>query len=66
VILLKVTYILISNLRQFLEYKETIPEDYKGIEPDREITSIEFRNVSFSYDGVKMLLTICHLPSARA
>ncbi len=56
--------LLISNLRQFLEYKETIPEDYKGIEPDREITSIEFRNVSFSYDGVKNVIdnlsfTIC-------
>lgn len=48
--------LLISNLRQFLEYKETIPEDYKGIEPDREITSIEFRNVSFSYDGVKNVI----------
>ena len=42
----------IQNLRTFLEYEERIPEDYDGLMPEKEITSIEFRNVSFSYkDG---------------
>lgn len=48
--------LLISNLRQFLEYKEVIPEDCTGIEPDKEISSIEFKNVSFSYDGDKTVI----------
>jgi ATP-binding cassette subfamily B protein len=39
----------VENLRTFLEYEEKIPEDYDGIVPEKEITSIEFRNVSFSY-----------------
>jgi ATP-binding cassette subfamily B protein len=43
--------LLITNLRDFLEYKEKIPEDYDGIMPDKDITEIEFKNVSFSYDG---------------
>jgi ATP-binding cassette subfamily B protein len=41
--------LFIENLRTFLEYKEKLPEDYDGIMPDTEIKSIEFRNVSFSY-----------------
>lgn len=45
--------ILVANLKIFMEYKETIPEDYDGIMPDDKIQSIEFRNVSFSYDGIK-------------
>ena len=40
----------INNLRSFLEYKEVIPEDQDGEMPDREFKSLEFRNVSFSYD----------------
>lgn len=43
--------LLITNLRKFMEYKERIPEDLDGIIPDKSITSIEFKNVSFSYDG---------------
>ena len=43
--------LLITNLRNFLEYEEKIPEDYGGITPDKNITDIEFKNVSFSYDG---------------
>lgn len=39
----------IHNLRHFLDYKETIPEDYDGDLPANIIESIEFRNVSFSY-----------------
>lgn len=41
--------LFVENLRTFLEYEEKLPEDYEGIMPEKEITSIEFRNVSFSY-----------------
>jgi ATP-binding cassette subfamily B protein len=34
----------------FLSYKEVIPEDQDGIIPDKKVRSIEFFNVSFSYD----------------
>lgn len=43
--------LLITNLHRFMEYEERIPEDYDGIIPDKDIESIEFKNVSFSYDG---------------
>ena len=39
----------VENLRTFLEYEEKLPEDYEGMIPEKEITSIEFCNVSFSY-----------------
>lgn len=41
----------VSNLREFLEYEESIPEDYQGIDPENKVTSIEFEHVSFSYKG---------------
>lgn len=41
--------IFMENLRTFMEYKPGLPEDYDGLIPDREIESIEFRNVSFAY-----------------
>ncbi|MBH1940854.1 ABC transporter ATP-binding protein [Mobilitalea sibirica] len=41
--------LFIENLRTFLEYEENLPEDYDGLTPEPEITSIEFRNVSFGY-----------------
>jgi ATP-binding cassette, subfamily B, bacterial len=41
--------LFIENLRKYLEYEPVIPEDYEGIIPEQEITSIEFRNVSFGY-----------------
>lgn len=41
--------LFVENLRTFLEYEEKLPEDFDGIDPGREIRSIEFRNVSFSY-----------------
>lgn len=41
--------LFVDNLRTFLEYEETIPEDYEGDNPGTEIRSIEFHNVSFSY-----------------
>jgi ATP-binding cassette subfamily B protein len=41
----------IENLRKFLEYVSVISEKAKGRSPDKNITSIEFSNVSFSYKG---------------
>lgn len=41
--------LFVDNLRTFMEYEEKLPEDYDGIEPESEIKSIEFRDVSFSY-----------------
>lgn len=41
--------LFIENLRTFMEYEEKLPEDWDGIMPDTSISSIEFRNVSFSY-----------------
>ena len=41
--------LFIENLITFMEYKETLPEDWDGIIPEKSISSIEFRNVSFSY-----------------
>jgi len=37
------------NLRSFLEYQEKIPENFDGDDVGDSISSIEFRNVSFSY-----------------
>ena len=39
----------INNLRNFLDYKEVIPQDWDGDMPDTEFESLEFRNVSFFY-----------------
>lgn len=41
--------LFIENLRIFMEYEEKLPEDWDGILPAHTISSIEFRNVSFSY-----------------
>lgn len=41
--------LFVSNLKKFLEYEEKIPEEQDGIMPDRNINSIEFDHVSFSY-----------------
>ena len=41
--------LFVKNLRTFMEYKEVIPEDFDGIMPEAVVSSIEFRNVSFSY-----------------
>lgn len=41
--------VFINNLRTFLAYEETIPEDQDGDMPEKEFRSIEFRKVSFSY-----------------
>ncbi len=39
----------INNLRDFLEYEETIPEDQDGDIPSKKFECLEFRNVSFAY-----------------
>lgn len=46
----------INNLRDFLEYEETIPEDQDGVMPDKEFESLEFKNVSFAYKEGKMTI----------
>lgn len=51
--------LFIQNFRDFLDYEPAIPEDAQGIMPDKEIHSLEFRNVSFSYrSGRKALKNI--------
>ena len=47
--------LFIEYLRNFLEYKEKIPEDADGADPGTEIRSIEFRDVSFSYKDKEVL-----------
>lgn len=48
--------LVISDLKDFLEYKEKIPEDSDGLIPEDIVNSIEFRKVSFSYDGEKKVI----------
>ncbi len=48
--------LFVNNLRTFIEYKEVIPEDWDGDMPEPVISSIEFRNVSFSYKDGKYAL----------
>ncbi len=48
--------IFIENLRDFLEHRETIPDDQEGEDPGDTIDSIEFRHVSFAYEPGKMTL----------
>lgn len=48
--------LFIQNLRDFMAYEPTIPEDWDGAMPEKEIRSIEFRNVSFSYRSGRMTL----------
>ncbi len=49
--------LFIENLRTFLEYEPEIPEDYDGITPEGEISSIEFRDVSFAYKKGKPVIS---------
>ena len=48
--------LLLSNLKEFLEYEEKIPEDYDGRDPGNNISSIEFIKVSFSYKKDKNVI----------
>lgn len=50
------TGLVIFDLKNFLEYQEKIPEDSDGLFPEENVNSIEFKNVSFSYDGEHMVI----------
>lgn len=43
----------IQELKEFMEYQPIIPEDADGIVPDTNIHLVEFRNVSFTYEGTE-------------
>lgn len=43
----------IENLRKFLDYKPKISENQDGLIPDKEISSIELRNLNFTFAGQK-------------
>ncbi len=47
--------LFIEYLRSFLEYEEKIPEDSEGLDPGTEISTIEFKDVSFSYKDKEVL-----------
>lgn len=48
--------LLLKNVMAFLNYKEDIPEDFDGIKPSLEVSSIEFKNVSFFYTKDKPII----------
>lgn len=48
--------LLVENLKNFLAYEETIPENWEGELPEEEIRSIEFVHVSFAYPNGKEVL----------
>ena len=50
--------LFVDYLKTFLEYKETIPEDYDGKDPGDKIESIEFRNVSFAYKDKEVITNL--------
>lgn len=41
----------IENLHKFLDYKPEISENQEGVMPQKQIESIEFKNVCFTYKG---------------
>lgn len=45
-----------NNLFSFINYKEKIPEDQKGVCVEGKIKSIEFDHVSFSYDNENIII----------
>ena len=47
--------LFVDNLRNFMEYKETIPENQDGVDPGNEIHTIEFKNVSFCYKDKEVI-----------
>lgn len=49
--------LLVNNIKDFLSYEEVIPENYDGLIPDEKIDYIEFKNVAFSYDGEKNVIS---------
>lgn len=58
--------LLVANLREFLEYEETIPEDAGGVIPGPRIDSIEFSHVSFWYEeGVPVIQDVSFVVKPR-
>ncbi len=47
--------LFVDNLRNFMEYKEKIPENQDGADPGEEIQTIEFRDVSFRYKDTEVI-----------
>lgn len=45
--------IFVESLREFLAYEPKIPEDQPGLSVKLPVKTIEFRNVSFKYDGAE-------------
>ena len=45
--------IFVESLREFLAYEPKIPEDQNGLHIELPVKVIEFRNVSFKYDGAE-------------
>lgn len=45
------TGMFVENYRTFIEYKTSMPENEDGKRPDRANTDIEFKNVTFKYEG---------------
>ncbi|RII35484.1 ABC transporter ATP-binding protein [Clostridium chromiireducens] len=43
----------IENLRKFLDYKPKISENQDGLIPDKKISSIELKNLKFTFPGQK-------------
>lgn len=43
----------IENLRKFLDYKPKISESQDGLIPDKKISSIELKNLKFTFPGQK-------------
>lgn len=39
----------VENFRGFLSYEAKVPEDSSGRMPDKEVRSVEFKNVTFAY-----------------
>lgn len=45
--------IFVESLREFLAYEPKIPEDQQGLHVELPVKTIEFKNVSFKYDGAE-------------
>ena len=45
--------IFVESLREFLAYEPKIPEDQDGLHVELPVKTIEFKNVSFKYDGAE-------------
>ena len=51
--------VFIGYIKEFMDYKEKIPEDTDGLIPAESITSIEFINVSFAYKDEHTAIKNC-------